>query len=71
MSDTAKIINALKEGIEAHQAMIDLIQNGRIIIDTMERVSMLSIALGAMYHAYTNEVIPILDMQGSNQMSMN
>ena len=71
MTDTAKIITALEQGIEAHQAMIDLIKNGSIIIDTMEQIPMLSIALGAIYHAYTSEVIPLLHMQGNHQMSMN
>ena len=71
MTDTVKIIHALEQGIEAHKEMINLIKTGNIIIDTMERVSMLSIALGAMYHAYTNEVVPLMRSQNPQSVEMN
>ena len=61
--DTLKIIHALERTNIANESIIELFKSGAVVIDSMERVAMLTIAMGALYSAYTNEVLPLLKSQ--------
>ena len=66
---TMQLISALKQTNEAGEAMLHLLENGFMKIGDIEQIPMLSLALGALYSAYTTEVMPILEPQSSAGMN--
>ena len=70
MSNTTRqLISALRQTNEAGEAMLNLLENGIMQIGDIEQIPMLSLALGALYSAYTTEVMPILKQPSLSSMN--